>query len=121
MNNWQLHGVIKKRPVLNYEGNIQVLNFSIANTEPLKYEDGRPAKPQVTWVSCSIRNPSQEMLDTFLEKTLVFLQGTPEVVKFKRDDGTSGYGLGIVVTSGYKMPEKGSGSVPGASTGTRAD
>lgn len=75
----------------NVNGNT-VINFSVAHTEKYKDKQGNQQQ-KTTWVECSWWSDRLAIVPYLKKGTMVYLEGTPEVRSFAKQDGTTGASL----------------------------
>ncbi len=80
-------GHLGKDAVINHVNGRTVINFTIAHTE--KYKDQQGAQHEkTTWVDCSYWTDRTALAPWLLKGKQVFVEGTPEVKQYQRNDGT---------------------------------
>jgi single-strand DNA-binding protein len=92
----QVIGNLGKDCVVNTVNGKNVINFTVAHTE--KYRDSQGNNQEkTTWVDCAYWT-DKTAIATYLQKgKQVFVEGTPEVRSFTRNDGTAGASLSLRV------------------------
>ncbi len=90
-------GHLGKDATVNDVNGKKVINFSICHTEKYKQADGSMATKS-TWVECAKWGDSAAVAPYLLKGGLVYVQGTPEVRTFPKNDGTTGASLVLRVT-----------------------
>jgi single-strand DNA-binding protein len=73
-----------------------VINFSCAHTETFKDAQGEK-KEKTTWVDCAWWTDSTAIAPYLKKGTKVFLEGTPDLKMFDRQDGSKGATLTLRV------------------------
>jgi single-strand DNA-binding protein len=92
----QVIGNLGKDCMVNMVNGKNVINFSVAHTE--KYRDSSGVqKEKTTWVECAYWT-DRTAISPYLKKgQQVFVEGTPEIRNFTRNDGTTGSSLSLRV------------------------
>ncbi|HEY0355904.1 MAG TPA: single-stranded DNA-binding protein [Flavisolibacter sp.] len=115
----QVIGNLGKDCTVNQVNGKNVINFTVAHTE--KYRDSQGNNQEkTTWVDCAYWT-ARTALAPYLQKgKQVFVEGTPEVRSFTRQDGTAGASLSLRVREvqllGGKADNTGGGSSFSAET-----
>lgn len=92
----QIIGRLGKDCVVNTVNGKNVINFTVANTE--KYRDSQGTNQEkTTWVDCAYWTDRTAIAPYLTKGTQVFVEGTPEVRTFSRQDGTAGASLSLRV------------------------
>lgn len=92
----QIIGSLGKDCQVNTVNGKNVINFSVAHSE--RYTDAQGNKQEkTTWVDCSQWVQSAGIAPYLLKGTQVFVEGTPEVRTFTKNDGTAGASLSMRV------------------------
>lgn len=85
----QVIGNLGKDCTTNLVNGRSVMNFTIAHTE--KFKDAQGAmKEKTTWVDCAYWTDRTGIAPYLRKGTQVFVEGTPDLRMFTRNDGTSG-------------------------------
>jgi single-strand DNA-binding protein len=95
-------------------GGKNVINFSFAHTEKFKDQSGNQ-KEKTTWVSCAYWTDKTGIVPYLKKGAQVYVEGTPEVRTYPKNDGTTGTELYVRVTSIQLL-----GSKEGTSNGAAA-
>jgi len=91
----QVIGHLGKDATTNQVNGKNVINFNVAHTEKFKDSNGNQ-KEKTTWVECSYW--SDNRISAYMKKgTQVYVEGTPEVRTYPKNDGTQGVSLSIRV------------------------
>lgn len=109
----QVIGRLGKDCVVNTVNGKNVINFTVANTE--KYRDSQGNNQEkTTWVDCAYWTDRTAVAPYLTKGTQVFVEGTPEVRTFSRQDGTAGASLSLRVREVQLLGSKNEsgGSVP---------
>ncbi len=118
----QVIGNLGKDCVVNTVNGKNVINFTVAHTE--KYKDSQGVNQEkTTWVDCAYWTDRTAISPYLTKGKQVFVEGTPEVRSFTRQDGTGGASLSLRVREvqllGGKSDSGSSGpSYSGASSGS---
>jgi single-strand DNA-binding protein len=89
-------GHLGKDAVINHVNGKTVINFTVAHTE--KYKDAAGASHEkTTWVDCSYWTDRTAVAPYLQKGTQVFVEGTPEVRTFQRNDGSTGAAFALRV------------------------
>lgn len=92
----QVIGNLGKDCVVNTVNGKNVINFTVAHTE--KYKDSQGAQQEkTTWVDCAYWTDRTAISPYLIKGKQVFVEGTPEVRTFTRQDGTAGASLSLRV------------------------
>jgi single-strand DNA-binding protein len=120
----QVIGHLGKDCTTNLANGRSVMNFTIAHTE--KYKDAQGAmKEKTTWVDCAYWTDRTGIAPYLKKGTQVFVEGTPDLRMFTRNDGTNGGTLTLTVRQvqllgGGRSENSGGGYMPSQS-GSYAD
>lgn len=102
----QVIGNLGKDCVVNTVNGKSVINFTIAHTE--KYKDsGGNSQEKTTWVDAAYWTDRTAIAPYLTKGTQVFVEGTPEVRSFQRNDGTAGASLSLRVREVQLLGRKG--------------
>jgi single-strand DNA-binding protein len=127
----QVIGNLGKDCTVNTVNGKNVINFTVAHTE--KYKDSQGVNQEkTTWVDCAYWTDRTAISPYLIKGKQVFVEGTPEVRSFTRQDGTGGASLslrvrevqllggkaetggGVPAYSGASSSNSSSGNVPSA-------
>ncbi|MBS1750497.1 MAG: single-stranded DNA-binding protein [Bacteroidetes bacterium] len=108
----QVIGNLGKDCVTNTVNGKTVMNFTVAHTERFKDSSGQQ-KDRTTWVDCAYWSDRTGVAPYLKKGTQVYVEGTPDVRAFTRNDGTGGASLTLRVVS---LQLLGSGSRSESST-----
>jgi single-strand DNA-binding protein len=107
----QVIGNLGKDCVVNTVNGKNVINFTVAHTE--KYRDSQGNNQEkTTWVDCAYWTDRTAISPYLTKGKQVFVEGTPEVRSFTRQDGTSGASLSLRVREVQLLGGKSEGGVP---------
>jgi len=119
----QVIGRLGKDCVVNAVNGKNVINFTVAHSE--KYKDSQGTNQEKTiWVDCAYWTDRTAISPYLLKGTQVFVEGSPEVRSFTRQDGTGGASLSLRVREVQLLGSKADGggvpavSYSGASAGS---
>lgn len=102
----QVIGNLGKDCVVNTVNGKNVINFTVAHTE--KYRDsGGNNQEKTTWVDCAYWTDRTAIAPYLQKGQQVFVEGTPEVRSFTRNDGTAGASLSLRVREVQLLGRKG--------------
>src|SRR5438270_8304701 len=105
----QVIGNLGKDCVVNTVNGKNVINFTVAHTE--KYRDSQGNNQEkTTWVDCAYWTDKTAVAPYLQKGTQVFVEGTPEVRSFTRNDGTAGASLSMRVREVQLLGRKGDNS-----------
>ena len=92
----QVIGRLGKDCVVNAVNGKNVINFTVAHSE--KYRDSQGNNQErTTWVDCAYWTDRTAVSPYLTKGTQVFVEGSPEVRSFTRQDGTAGASLSLRV------------------------
>ena len=94
----QVIGNLGKDCLTNNVNGKSVMNFNVAHTEKYKDATGQQ-KERTTWVECAYWSDRTAVAPYLRKGTQVYVEGTPEVRTFTRNDGTFGASLTLRVSS----------------------
>ena len=92
----QIIGRLGKDCVVNTVGGKNVINFSAAHSEKYKDSQGNQQE-KTTWVDCAYWTDRTALAQYLTKGTQVYVEGTPEIRTFTRQDGTAGASLSLRV------------------------
>jgi len=102
----QVIGNLGKDCVVNTVNGKNVINFTVAHTE--KYRDSAGNNQEkTTWVDCAYWTDRTAVAPYLQKGTQVFVEGSPEVRSFTRNDGTAGASLSLRVREVQLLGRKG--------------
>ena len=111
----QVIGHLGKDCVVNTVNGKNVINFTVAHSE--KYKDSQGTSHEKTiWVDCAYWTDRTAISPYLVKGTQVFVEGSPEVKNFTRQDGTAGASLSLRIREVQLLGSKtNSGGVPSPS------
>jgi len=92
----QAIGHLGKDCITNTVNGKNVINFSVAHTEKYKDAQGNQVE-KTTWVECAYWTERTAISQYLRKGTQVYVEGTPEVRTYPKNDGTTGASLTIRV------------------------
>lgn len=92
----QIIGNLGKDCVVNNVNGKSVINFTVAHTERFRDSQGNNQE-RTTWVDCAWWTDRTTISQYLSKGTKVWVDGTPEVRSFTRNDGTGGAVLAMRV------------------------
>lgn len=110
----QVIGNLGKDCVVNQVNGKNVINFTVAHTEKYNDRSGN-TQEKTTWVDCAYWTDRTAVAPYLLKGTQVFVEGTPEVRSFTRNDGTAGASLTLRVREVQLLGRRGEGMTSGDS------
>jgi single-strand DNA-binding protein len=110
----QVIGNLGKDCVVNTVNGKNVINFTVAHTEKYKDSQGNNQE-KTTWVDCAYWTDRTAIAPYLQKGQQVYVEGTPEVRSFTRNDGTAGASLSMRIREVQLLGRKGdnTGSVGG--------
>ncbi len=116
----QVIGNLGKDCITNTVNGKSVMNFNVAHTEKFKDSQG-VQKDKTIWVECAYWSDRTAVAPYLKKGTQVYVEGTPEVRTYPKNDGTTGVSLTLRVQSVQLLGnrgESGSGSSSESSYGS---
>lgn len=92
----QVIGNLGKDCVVNTVNGKNVINFTVAHTEKFRDSQGNNQE-RTTWVDCAYWTDRTGIAPYLLKGQQVYVEGTPEVRTFTRNDNTPGASLSLRV------------------------
>lgn len=92
----QIIGNLGKDCIVNNVNGRNVMNFTVAHTEKFKDSQGNNQE-RTTWVDCAWWTDRTAISQYLSKGTKVWVEGTPEVRSFTRNDGSAGAVLAMRV------------------------
>ncbi|WEK35722.1 MAG: single-stranded DNA-binding protein [Candidatus Pseudobacter hemicellulosilyticus] len=92
----QVIGNLGKDCVTNTVNGKNVINFNVAHTEKFKDAQGNQ-KDKTIWVECAYWTERTGIAPYLRKGTQVYVEGTPEVRTYPKNDGTTGASLTLRV------------------------
>ena len=102
----QVIGNLGKDCTVNTVNGKNVINFTVAHTEKYRDSSGNNQE-KTTWVDCAYWTDRTAIAPYLQKGTQVFVEGTPEVRSFTRNDGTAGASLSLRVREVQLLGRKG--------------
>jgi single-strand DNA-binding protein len=116
----QVIGNLGKDCITNTVNGKSVMNFNVAHTEKFRDNQG-VQKDKTIWVECAYWSDRTGVAPYLKKGTQVYVEGTPEVRTYPKNDGTTGVSLSLRVQSVQLLGsrgESGSGSDSSYSSGS---
>lgn len=108
----QVIGNLGKDCLVNTVNGKNVMNFTVAHTE--KYRDSQGNNQEkTTWVDCAYWSDKTGIAPYLTKGKQVFVEGTPEVRTFPKQDGSTGASLSLRVREVQLLGGKADGSSSG--------
>jgi single-strand DNA-binding protein len=109
----QAIGHLGKDCITNTVNGKNVINFSVAHSEKYKDAQGNLVE-KTTWVECAYWTDRTAIAQYLKKGTQVYVEGTPEVRTYPKNDGSTGASLSVRVLSvqllGSRSENSGSGN-----------
>ena len=110
----QVIGNLGKDCLTNTVNGKSVINFNVAHTEKFKDNSGAQ-KDKTIWVECAYWTDRTAVAAYLKKGTQVYVEGTPDVRTYAKNDGTTGVSLSLRVFSVQLLGGKGNDSGSGPS------
>lgn len=108
----QVIGNLGKDCITNTVNNKSVMNFNVAHTE--KYKDSQGNQQEKTiWVECAYWSDRTGIAPYLKKGTQVYVEGTPEVRTYAKNDGSTGASLSLRVLSVQLLGGRNEGGLQG--------
>jgi single-strand DNA-binding protein len=104
----QVIGNLGKDCITNTVNGKTVINFSVAHTEKFKDNTGNQ-KDKTIWVECAYWTDRTAIAPYLRRGTQVYVEGSPEVRTYSKNDGTPGVSLTLRVSSVQLLGSRGDG------------
>src|SRR3978361_172897 len=104
----QVIGNLGKDCITNQVNGKNVMNFNVAHTEKFKDSTGN-TKEKTTWVECAYWSDRTALAPYLRKGTQVFVEGTPEVRQYTKNDGTLGASLSLRISTVQLLGQKAEG------------
>jgi single-strand DNA-binding protein len=105
----QVIGNLGKDCVTNAVNGKTVMNFNVAHTEKFRDAQGNQ-KDKTIWVECAYWTDRTGIAPYLKKGTQVYVEGTPEVRTYTKNDGTTAASLTLRVFSVQLLGSRGEGS-----------
>jgi single-strand DNA-binding protein len=89
-------GNLGKDCITNSVNGKSVINFNVAHTEKFKDAQGNQ-KEKTTWVECAFWTERTAIAPYLRKGTQVYVEGTPDIRSYNKNDGTPGVSLTLRV------------------------
>ncbi|MBL7698381.1 MAG: single-stranded DNA-binding protein [Chitinophagaceae bacterium] len=113
----QVIGNLGKDCITNTVNGKTVMNFNVAHTEKFRDNQG-VQKDKTIWVECAYWSDRTGVAPYLRKGTQVYVEGTPEVRTYPKNDGTTGVSLTLRVQSVQLRGSRGDGGASGESYGS---
>ena len=115
----QVIGNLGKDCITNVVNGKNVINFNVAHTE--KYRDAQGnQKDKTIWVECAYWTDRTGIAPYLKKGTQVYVEGTPEVRTYTKNDGTNGASLTLRVGNVQLLGSRGEGMGRGSNSAVAA-
>lgn len=104
----QVIGNLGKDCLTNTVSGKNVINFSVAHTEKIRDQQGNQ-KDKTIWVECAYWTERTGIAPYLKKGTQVYVEGTPEVRTYPKNDGTTGVSLTLRVGMVQLLGSRGEG------------
>ncbi|MBS1626904.1 MAG: single-stranded DNA-binding protein [Bacteroidetes bacterium] len=94
----QVIGNLGKDATVNNVNGKNVINFTVAHTEKFKDAQGNQ-KERTTWVDCAYWTDRTAITPYLKKGTQVYVEGTPDVRTYTKQDGTNGAALTLRIAN----------------------
>jgi single-strand DNA-binding protein len=111
----QVIGNLGKDCITNTVNGKSVMNFNVAHTEKFRDNQG-VQKDKTIWVECAYWSDRTGVAPYLKKGTQVYVEGTPEVRTYPKNDGTTGVSLTLRVQSVQLLGGRGDSSSSGESS-----
>jgi single-strand DNA-binding protein len=113
----QVIGNLGKDCIVNTVNGKNVINFTVAHTEKFRDSQGNNQE-RTTWVDCAYWTDRTAISPYLTKGKQVYVEGTPEVRTFTRNDGTAGASLSLRVREVQLLGSRGDngGASPAVAT-----
>jgi single-strand DNA-binding protein len=112
----QVIGNLGKDCITNTVNGKNVMNFNVAHTEKFRDAQGNQ-KDKTIWVECAYWSDRTGIAPYLKKGTQVYVEGTPEIKTYPKNDGTTGVSLSLRVVNVQLLGSRGSGGAEGSSEG----
>ena len=102
----QVIGNLGKDCITNNVNGKTVMNFNVAHTEKFRDNQGN-AKDKTIWVECAYWSDKTGVAPYLRKGTQVYVEGTPEIRTYAKNDGTTGASLTLRVQSVQLLGNRG--------------
>jgi single-strand DNA-binding protein len=102
----QVIGNLGKDCITNTVNGKSVMNFNVAHTEKFKDKNGAQTDKTI-WVECAYWSDRTAVAPYLKKGTQVYVEGTPEVRSYTKNDGTPGVSLTLRVQSVQLLGSRG--------------
>src|SRR6202008_4566230 len=113
----QVIGNLGKDCVTNAVNGKNVINFNVAHTEKFRDAQGNQ-KDKTIWVECAYWTDRTGVAPYLRKGTQVYVEGTPEVRTYPKNDGTTGVSLSLRVQTVQLLGSRGDSGSAGSNSGS---
>jgi single-strand DNA-binding protein len=113
----QVIGNLGKDCATNIVNGKNVINFNVAHTEKFKDAQGNQ-KDKTIWVDCAYWTERTGIAPYLKKGTQVYVEGTPEVKTYPKNDGTTGVSLTLRVSNVQLLGSRTGGDYSGVAPTT---
>jgi single-strand DNA-binding protein len=110
----QVIGNLGKDCVTNTVNGKNVINFNVAHTEKFRDAQGNQ-KDKTIWVECAYWTDRTAIAPYLRKGTQVYVEGTPEVRTYQKNDGTTAFSLTLRVVNVQLLGNRGDNVSPAPS------
>ncbi|WP_276481826.1 single-stranded DNA-binding protein [Paraflavitalea pollutisoli] len=112
----QAIGNLGKDCVTNTVNGKNVINFNVAHTEKFRDAQGNQ-KDKTIWVECAYWTDRTGIAPYLKKGTQVYVEGTPDIRTYSKNDGTTGVSLTLRVQNIQLLGSRGEGGGDNPSSG----
>ncbi len=112
----QVIGNLGKDCITNMVNGKNVMNFNVAHTEKFRDAQGNQ-KDKTIWVECAYWSDRTGIAPYLKKGTQVYVEGTPEVRTYPKNDGTTGVSLSLRVVNVQLLGSRSGGGAEGSAEG----
>ncbi len=112
----QVIGNLGKDCITNTVNGKTVMNFNVAHTEKFRDSQGMQ-KDKTIWVECAYWSDRTGVAPYLRKGTQVYVEGSPEVRTYTKNDGTTGVSLTLRVQSVQLLGSRGDSFGGGSDSG----
>jgi len=115
----QVIGNLGKDCVTNVVNGKNVINFNVAHTEKFRNAQGQQ-QDKTIWVECAYWTDRTAIAPYLRKGTQVYVEGTPEVRTYPKNDGGTGVSLSLRVVNVQLLGNRGEGGGSGGGYSSNA-
>src|SRR5688572_9970179 len=113
----QVIGNLGKDCVTNTVNGKSVINFNVAHTEKFRNNQG-VQQDKTIWVECAYWTDRTAIAPYLKKGTQVYVEGSPEVRTYPKNDGTAGVSLTLRVQNVQLLGSRGDAGAGGSDSGS---